>query len=337
MSSEISEMYAVVNKPHILKNKRALLPRQFHNDPVPGVYARVNKTGKVAAKEEDTTDDNYDLIAPIRDKSQVSQAEVKKAGKSTTTGDSIKNDDYDLICPDNLNHHIVSDEPAHDLGMYDFAKASSEDELERLQSKSPKLSNIFDPYVETTSKPAWVLACLIILTLIVIAAAIATVVALALMTKLQSDLENYNIIELNRKINNLHSEFDVFSTNTTSQLITLKTVTDESSFIQMLHHVSQSLFQLKNNTINELITNITIIEMNFNESLTDITNTMELIIFGLQVTETIINASIACNESVETLTDNFSLLRFPSSDYTLSTINNTTKFCSIFYTCDVMN
>ena len=307
MSSETSETYAVVQKTHALKNKRVPLLDRINKDPVPSVYAEVNKKQKKV-----TTDDNYDLITPPEKDNihndQVSDvyAQVNKTGKGATMEDSENN--YDLISQDNLNYNIVSHETAHDPGLYDFAiAASSEGKI----SKSPKPSNIIakiNPYREKISKPAWVRAFLIILTIIVIAVAIATVVALALMTKLQSDLENYNIIELNRKISNLHSEFDVFSINTTSQLITLKTVTYESGFIQMLNKVSQSLFQLKNNT-NEIITDITIIEMNLRESLISGANhtSIDLRKLGEQVSEKIANASASCQESIETLTAELTL------------------------------
>ena len=307
MSSEISQTYAVVNKAHDFKKKRAPLPDQINNDPVPSVYAEVNKKQK-----KDTMDDNYDLIAPPEKDNihndQVSDvyAQVNKTGKSITMEDS--EDNYDWITQDNLNYNIVSHETAHDPGLYDLAIAASS---EGKMPKYPKPSNVIakiNPYREKISKPAWVLACLIILTIIVIAVAIATIFALALTTKLQSELENYSIIELNRKINNLHSEFDVFSTNTTSQLITLKSVTDESGFIQMLNKVSQSLFQLKNNT-NEIITNITIIEMNLRESLISGANhtSIDLSKLGEQVSEKIANASASCQESIGTLTAELSL------------------------------
>jgi len=144
-------------------------------------------------------------------------AEVRKTIKEETSKDTINDGNYALIAPENLDYSLVS------YGSACNPNSLEESELKKsklkFKLKHSKITHKINLYVEKISKPSWMLACLIILTIVIVAAVIAMLITLTLMTRIRSELHAVKssvgyckdgVLNLKPKINQLHTEFGAF-------------------------------------------------------------------------------------------------------------------------------
>ena len=156
---------------------------------------------------------------------------------------------------------------------------------------------------------AWVLG-LCILTVVVIAIIVTTAIALVLMIQLRSELSlvqelsqaNVNSSHDLMQFHKLHSDFNLFASKTKSQLNVLRDL--NNGYYLMLNSSNDLLLELQT-IANQLFTNFSFIEKNFNDQLRHISNDtdLDLMKFRLKISENITNSSTIAQRKINILTN----------------------------------